>query len=78
MKPLLDGTRPHARQPVRLLQRTGADFRVRMADDWVCPHCLRPLRPSAVTRDADAINIICERCHQDVLRVELSIAEPAP
>jgi hypothetical protein len=57
------------------LHWTGTDFRVRMASELICPHCFRPLRPSAVHREPDAIHLICERCRQDVLRVEFSLAE---
>jgi hypothetical protein len=46
-----------------------------MASELICPHCFRPLRPSAVRRETDAINLICERCRHDVLQVELSLAE---
>ena len=60
------------------LHWTGSDFRVRMASELICPHCFRPLRPSAVGRESDAINLICERCHQDVLCVELSLKDPTP
>ena len=61
-----------------MLSWTGSNFRVRMAGELICPHCLRPLRPSAVSRETDAINLICERCHQDVLCVELSLRDPTP
>ena len=40
---------------------TGTDFRVRIAIELICPLCFRPLRPSAVCRQPDAINLICER-----------------
>ena len=60
------------------LSWTCSDFRVRMAAELICPHCFRPLRPSAVGRETDAINLICERCHQDVLQIELSLTDPTP
>ncbi len=55
------------------LHWTGTDFRVRMASELICPHCFRPLRPSAVCREPTAIDLICERCRHDVLQVELSL-----
>ena len=58
-----------------MLHWTGPDSRVRMASELVCPHCFRPLSPSAVRREPDAIHLICERCGQDVLRVDFSLAE---
>ena len=58
-----------------ILHWTGSDFRVRMVSELICPHCFRPLRPSAVRREPDAINLSCERCRHDVLQVELSLAE---
>jgi hypothetical protein len=57
------------------LHWTGTNFRVRMASELICPHCFRPLRPSAVRREPGAITLICERCRHDVLQVELSLAE---
>jgi hypothetical protein len=62
----------------RMLHSTGPDFRVRMASELICPNCFRPLRSSAVRCEPDAINLICERCHQDVLCVELSLKDPTP
>ncbi len=61
-----------------MLLWTGSDFRVGMASELICPHCFRPLRPSAVRREPDAINLICECCHQDVLCVEFSLQDPTP
>jgi hypothetical protein len=58
-----------------MLHWTGTDFRVRMAGELICPHCFRPLRPSAVRRERDAINLNCELCRHVVLQVELSLAE---
>jgi hypothetical protein len=58
-----------------MLHWTGTDFRVLMANELICPHCFRPLRPNAVRRELGAINLICERCHQDVLQVVLSLAD---
>ncbi|MBB4261415.1 hypothetical protein GGD64_005465 [Bradyrhizobium sp. CIR3A] len=55
---------------------TGPDYRVRMANELVCPSCRRRLRPSGVRCEADAISLICERCHRDLVFVELSITEP--
>ncbi|UGX91736.1 hypothetical protein G6321_00039235 [Bradyrhizobium barranii subsp. barranii] len=55
---------------------TGPDFRVRMASELVCPCCRRRLCPSGIRRETDAISLICEHCHQDVLSVGLSITEP--
>ena len=59
------------------LHWTGTNFRVGMASELICPHCFRPLRPDAFRREPDAIHLICERCGQDVLRVEFSLAEEA-
>jgi hypothetical protein len=61
-----------------MLHWTGPDFHVRMAAELICRHCFRVLRPSAIRREPDALTLICERCHQDVLRVELSLKDPAP
>jgi hypothetical protein len=61
-----------------MLNWTGFDFRVRMASELMCPHCFRSLRPSAVSRETDAINLICEHCHRDVICVELSLKDPTP
>ena len=61
-----------------MLQSAGADYLVRMANDWCCPHCFRPLTPSAVRCEPDAVILICERCHQDVLQIELFPYGPTP
>jgi hypothetical protein len=58
------------------LHWTGSNFRALMTSELMCPHCLRRLRPSGVRCEPDAISIICENCHQDVVRVEFSLAEP--
>jgi hypothetical protein len=55
---------------------TGKDFRAHMARELICPHCFRPLHPSGVRREPEVINLICERCHQDVLSIELSLRVP--
>jgi hypothetical protein len=60
------------------LHWTGSDYRVRLVSELICPECFRPLRPNAVRRDPDAINLICERCHQNILSVELSLKDPTP
>ncbi len=59
----------------RMLHFTGADYRVRMASELICPHCFRPLRPTAVGREPDAVSLICERCRHDVLQVEFFPAD---
>jgi hypothetical protein len=54
-----------------ILQWQGTDYAVRMAADWACPHCTRPLRPSAVRHIGfGCFDIVCEACHCDVLRIE--------
>jgi hypothetical protein len=59
-----------------MLHWTGKDFRVRMASELICPHCFRAMRPSAVRREPETINLICECCHQDVLSVEPTLRAP--
>jgi RNase P subunit RPR2 len=58
-----------------MLHWAGRGVRVSMARELICPHCFRPLRPSAVRREPDVITLTCERCGHDVLQVELSLAE---
>jgi hypothetical protein len=56
---------------LKMLTWTGPDYRVRMAADWCCPSCFRPLRPPAVRHDGAVWRLICELCH-----VELQTIEP--
>lgn len=65
-----------SRKLSKMSRWTGPDFRVRMASDLVCPYCRRGLRPTGVRCEADALSLVCEHCHQDVVSVELSITEP--
>ena len=55
---------------IAMLRRTDRDARTRIAGDWCCPHCFRPLRPSAVRCDTDGVHLICQRCHTELLAVE--------
>jgi hypothetical protein len=60
---------------IAMLRWRGSDFEAAMVDGWCCGHCFKPLRPSAVRRDDGAVLVICESCHSDLLRVELSAAD---
>jgi hypothetical protein len=61
-------TRPN--RITRMLRWRGPDLDVAMADDWYCPHCFWPLRPSAVRRNNAVTRLLCELCHAELLTIE--------
>jgi hypothetical protein len=70
-QPLTDRPSAASNKPTnQKLHWRGPGFDVAMASDWCCPHCLRPLRPSAVRCDDAATRLLCELCHAELLTVE--------
>lgn len=62
-------------QPLlKLLRWRGPDFKVAMRCAWACPHCGKELRPWAVQRDGNTLEVICESCLVDACTIELDEA----